>query len=309
MADRPSNAGNSAGGDEWFADKTISTEDLLAYAIADDSNPEYSLGPDSQPRQNVPQGKLTARRHTSRTAYPGVGRDYRLYVPAQYDGTAPAALIVFLDGTEYLSEDFRASSVLDNLIDKGEIPLTIAVFVEAGESGPGYPIFGGADNRSIEFDSIEPTWSQFLIEELLPDALEHLDVSDDPRDRVIVGFSSGGNAAWTAAWHAPHYFGNVISHCGSFVDIRGGHNHAPRIRRSPRKPVRIWQQTGRRDAAVVFGDLMIANQDMAAALRYRFYDHTFFVGEGGHTLRHGGSVFPRTLRWIWRDHPLTADTY
>ncbi|MBY3987832.1 esterase family protein [Rhodococcus fascians] len=309
MSDKQTNAGNSAGGDEWFADKSISTEDLLAYAIADDSNPEYSLGPDSLPRQGVPRGDLSVHRHTSTVAYPGVQRDYRVYVPAQYDGSTPAALIVFLDGAEYLAEDFRAVSALDNLIAKGEIPLTVAVFVEAGEFGPGYPIFGGDDNRSAEFDSIEPTFVRFLTEELLPEALNDIDVSGNPRDRVIVGFSSGGNAAWTAAWQAPHHFGNVISHCGSFVDIRGGHNHAPRIRRSPRKPIRIWQQTGRRDAAVVFGDLKIANEDMAAALRYRYYDHIFVVGDGGHTLRHGGLEFPRTLRWIWRDHPSTASTY
>ncbi len=198
---------------------------------------------------------------------------------------------------------------MDNLIANGEIPLTVAVFVEAGQQGPGYPIFGGSDNRSVEFDSIDDAWARFLIEELLPDAVGHLNLSTDPRDHVIVGFSSGGNASFTAAWHRPDYFGNVITHCGSFVDIRGGHNHAPHVRRNARKPIRMWLQSGRRDARVVFGDLAIANQDMAAALEYRYYDHRFIFGEGGHTLRHGGSVFPRTIRWIWRDHPSTADTY
>ncbi|WP_342659773.1 hypothetical protein Rruber_03743 [Rhodococcus ruber] len=310
MTDDRSAAGNSGASDEeWFADKHISSEDRAAYAIADDTRPEYSLGPDSLPRVDVPTGSIVVCQHTSRAAYPGVERDYRVYVPAQYDGSTPASLIVFLDGLEYLADDFRAHVALDNLIAKGEIPLTIAVFVEAGKEGPGYPIFGGADNRSLEFDSIDETWAQFLIDELLPDAIGELNISVEPRDRVIVGFSSGGNASFTAAWHRPDYFGNVITHCGSFVDIRGGHNHVPQVRRTPRKPIRIWLQSGRRDAAVVFGDLAIANQDMAAALEYRYYDHQFVFGDGGHTLRHGGSVFPRTIRWIWRDHPSTAETY
>lgn len=310
MSIERSKAGNSAASEEeWFADKHVSSEDRASYAIADDTRPEYSLGPDSTPREGVPTGSLTVRKHTSDVAYPGVERDYRVYVPAQYDGSTPASLLVFHDGLEYLAEDFRAHIVLDNLIAKGEIPLTVAVFVEAGEEGPGYPIFGGADNRSVEFDSIDDGWAHFLIEELLPEAVGELNVSADPHDRVIVGFSSGGNASFTAAWHRPDFFGNVISHCGSFVDIRGGHNHVPEVRRNPRKPIRMWLQSGRRDARVVFGDLTIANQDMAAALEYRYYDYKFVFGEGGHTLRHGGSVFPQTLRWIWRDHPSSSNTY
>ncbi|MDV6281807.1 alpha/beta hydrolase [Rhodococcus jostii] len=313
MTDERSNAGNAGmspeAWEEWFADKHITTEDRAAYADADDTWPEYSLGSNSRPREGVPAGSITVRQHTSSVAYPGIERDYRVYVPAQYDGSEPASLIVFLDGLEYLAGDFRANVVLDNLIAEGEIPLTLAVFIEAGKTGPGYPIFGGADNRSIEFDSIDDTWTRFLIEELLPDAVGELNVSTKPRDHVIVGFSSGGNASFTAAWHRPDFFGNVITHCGSFVDIRGGHNHAPQVRRNPRKPIRMWLQSGRRDARVVFGDLAIANQDMAAALEYRYYDHQFVFGEGGHTLRHGGSVFPRTIRWIWRDHQSATGTY
>ena len=60
-------------------------------------------------------------------------------------------------------------------------------------------------------------------------------------------------------------------------------------------------QTGSRDVELIFGNLPIANQDLAAALRYRRYDTVFEFGTGGHTLRHGGAVFPETLRWIFRD--------
>lgn len=307
MTDEHSNSGITF--ESFTARHHISSEDLAAYAISDDSKSEYSLGPDSLPQEGVPTGSVTTRTHTSQDVYPGVERDYRLYVPEQYDGSTSASLIVFLDGLDYLSDQFHANVVLDNLIAKGEIPLTVAVFVEAGKEGPGYPIFGGTDNRSIEFDSIDDAWARFLIDELLPNAVGDLNISTDPRDHAIVGISSGGNASFNAAWHRPDFFGNVITHCGSFVDIRGGHNHASTIRRNPRKPIRIWHQSGRRDARVVFGDLAIANHEMAAALEYRFYDHQFVFGEGGHTLRHGGAVFPRTLRWIWRDHPGTAHTY
>jgi enterochelin esterase family protein len=39
---------------------------------------------------------------------------------------------------------------------------------------------------------------------------------------------------------------------------------------------------------------------MAAALAYRDYDHRFEFGVGGHTLFHGGAIFPDTMRWLWR---------
>jgi enterochelin esterase family protein len=73
------------------------------------------------------------------------------------------------------------------------------------------------------------------------------------------------------------------------------------IRQSPRRSLRIWHQTGSRDVDVIFGNIPIANQELAAALQYRRYDTLFEFGSGGHTLRHGGAAFPETLRWIFRD--------
>ncbi|MCA9983257.1 MAG: hypothetical protein KDE59_03145, partial [Anaerolineales bacterium] len=93
-----------------------------------------------------------------------------------------------------------------------------------------------------------------------------------------------------------------VSHCGSFADIRGGHNYPPLIRKTERKPLRIFLQSGSRDLDVIFGNWPLANQQMAAALAYREYDYQFVFGEGGHTLKHGGAVFPDTLRWLWRDY-------
>jgi enterochelin esterase family protein len=40
----------------------------------------------------------------------------------------------------------------------------------------------------------------------------------------------------------------------------------------------------------------------AAALSYRGYDYRLEVGEGGHSLRHGGAILAETQRWLWRNH-------
>ena len=263
----------------------------------------YQPGPDAQPRPGVPEGRLSAHRHRGESVYRGVERNYQVYVPAQVDAARPASLIVFQDGSGYLGPETNARVVLDNLIAARQIPQTIAVFVDPGEQGPGLPIYGGKSNRSVEYDSTDDAYARFLVDELLPVALEGLNVSADPRDRAIVGISSSAQAAFAAAWHRPDQFSRVISHIGSFVDIRGGHEWPTRIRKRPRKPLRVYLQDGDADLDIVYGHWFHANQQMAAALAYAGYDHQFVVGSGGHSIKHGGALLPDALRWLWRDHP------
>jgi len=261
----------------------------------------YELGPDSRPQPDVPRGVVTQHRQEDSRVYPGVARDYWLYVPAQYDAARPAALMVFQDGSAYLGPHVNAPVVFDNLIARGEMPVTVGLFINAGDKGPGAPFYGGDNNRSVEYDSLDDRYARLLIEELLPAIAAHVQVTDDPADRAICGISSGGICAFTVAWHRPDMFGKVVSHCGSFTDIRGGHVYPSLIRRTERKPIRVFLQTGARDVDTIYGNWPLANQAMAAALSYRDYDYRFEFGAGGHTLFHGGAIFPDTLRWLWRD--------
>jgi enterochelin esterase family protein len=127
-----------------------------------------------------------------------------------------------------------------------------------------------------------------------------LDLTDDPTRRTICGFSSGGICAFNAAWHRPEAFGRVLSHCGSFINLRGGHNYPFLVRSTERKPIRVFLQSGEGDANVIHGNLPLANQQMACALQYAGYDVKFAFGQGGHNLRHGGAIFADSLRWLWR---------
>jgi enterochelin esterase family protein len=269
----------------------------------------YELGPDSKRQDGVPKGTITKYHHKSKTIYPEVERDYWVYVPAQYGEAKPACLMVFQDGDMYLGNGPVAGQLIapvafDNLIHKGEMPVTIGLFVNPGDKGPGYPIWGGNDNRSLEYDSLGDRYARFLIEELIPEVKKKYRITDDPAGRATVGLSSGGIAAFTLAWERPDAFGKVISHCGSYIDARGGHNYPPLVRKTlKKKPIRVFLQSGEQDANVVFGDLALANQQMASALKYAGYDYKFVFGEGGHSLKHGGAIFPDTLRWLWRDFP------
>lgn len=279
----------------------LPAQDRARFAMSLSVPEPYVPGVDSLPQPDVPRGTLSAHQCAPGAIYPGVAHDYTLYVPAQYDDTRPAAMMVFQDGARYLGPELNAATVLDNLIHAGVMPPTVAVFVQPGASGPGLPIYGGQDNRSIEYDSLGDAYAHFLLDELLPEATKGLNISNTPGLRAICGLSSGGICAFNVAWERPDAFGKVVSHCGSFVNIRGGHELAPAIRRAPPKSLRIFLQTGKNDLNIIFGHWVNANRELAAALEYGGYDHRLVVGEGGHSLKHGGAIFPDTLRWLWRD--------
>ena len=264
---------------------------------------DYKLGPDSMVKEGVPQGTVTQGKFTSPEVFPGTVRDYWLYVPKQYDGSKPACLMVFQDGGNYAKADgqIRTTVVFDNLIHAGEMPVTIGVFVNPGVVPPAADGQKPRSNRSFEYDSLGDQYAKFLIGELLPEATKGLNISTDPAHRAICGISSGGICAFTAAWERPDQFGKVVSHIGSFTNIRGGHVYPALIRKTERKPLRIFLQEGSNDLDNVHGNWPLANQEMAAALKYMKYDYRFEYGDGAHSGKHGGAILPDTLRWLWRD--------
>ena len=98
-------------------------------------------------------------------------------------------------------------------------------------------------------------------------------------------------------------FSKVLSHIGSFTNIRGGDVYPGLIRKTQKKPIRVFLQDGSNDLDNQFGNWPLANQQMAAALKFMGYDYKFEFGDGGHTGKHGGAIFPDALRWLWRDYP------
>nr|WP_299344429.1 alpha/beta hydrolase-fold protein [Allomuricauda sp.] len=282
--------------------------DVREFQRLENAKEPYELGEDSKSKDGVPRGTLNKHVWKSDRIYPGTTRDYWIYVPKQYDLSKPASLIIFLDGDVYLdlsewSPGINPTNILDNLIDKGEIPVTIGLFIMPGDVGPGTPYHGGTSNRSFEYDSTTDLYGRFLLEELIPEIKKEYNITDDPAGRILVGFSSGGLCAFNVAWHRPDKFGNVISHCGSFTNMRGGHEYPSLIRRTPKKEIRIFLQSGSQDLNAIWGDWALANKAMASGLKYAGYDYQFVFGEGSHSLRHGGQLFPDTLKWIWRDYP------
>lgn len=278
---------------------------LVALSPSTYAADNYRPGPDAERKPGVPRGEVTAFNWVSEKVFPGTERDCWVYVPSQYDGKQPVCLMVFQDGRGFVGEKghTRVPIVFDNLIHKGEMPVTIGLFVQPGVVPAASKEKTARRCRSFEYDSLGDRYARFLIEELIPELEKKYRITKNPDGRAICGNSSGGIAAFTVAWERPDAFRKVVSHIGSFTNIRGGHVYPALIRKADARPIRVFLQEGENDLDNMHGHWPLANKAMAAALKYRGYDHKLVMGDGGHSGRHGGAIFPDTLRWLWRDYP------
>jgi enterochelin esterase family protein len=265
---------------------------------------DYTPGPDSMRHEGVPKGKVTQFKWNKSEVFPGTERDCWLYVPDQYDGKTPACVMVFQDGGSYVDEkgSFRVPVVFDNLIHKKEMPVTVGIFINPGQFPPTDPKGKAQSNRSFEYDTLSNKYAKFLEKEILPEVEKTVKLRSDPAGRAICGISSGGICAFTAAWERPDLFSKVLSHVGSFTNIRGGDVY-PGLVRETKKDIRVFLQDGCGDLDNRFGNWPLANLSMAAALRYKEYDYKLVYGDGGHNGKHGGAILPDSLRWLWRNTP------
>ena len=101
----------------------------------------------------------------------------------------------------------------------------------------------------------------------------------------------------------------MLSHIGSFTNIRGGWAYPGLVRKTKDrpKPIKVYLQDGKDDLNNLHGNWPLANQQMALALKFMKYDYRFEFGDGGHNGKHGGAILPESLVWLWRDTPAAPD--
>lgn len=265
--------------------------------------------------------------------YPGTVRRYWVYVPEGYDPKRPPNLLLFQDGQRAVNPDgtLRVPAVLDALIRRRAIPVTLGIFVTPGHRAPHYPDtlgMGNPDHRVEEYDAITDDYARMTLDELLPTVARRWNFTTDPKRRAIGGTSSGAIASWTVAWRHPEAFGNVLSFIGSYTSIGlrldgkgvptsfGGDIYPGLIRKLAIRPLRIFLQDGRNDLDNEHGNWFLANQQMVKAFEWSNrqadslrrggprYDVRYVWTDGEHSDADGGAALPGALEWIWRNqHP------
>jgi enterochelin esterase family protein len=293
---------------------------------------EYPLTADSLVQPDVPHGRLEGPFEFRSKIIEDTVRRYWIFVPAQYDGKKPASVLVFQDGQRATNPEgaLRVQNVLDNLIHRGDIPVTIGIFITPGNLSEHYPNDLGMrnpDHRAAEYDALDDRYTRFIVDEMLPLVGSKYRLTNDPEQRAIGGTSSGAICAFTVAWHRPDVFRKVISMIGSYVSIGyrpaqdgkalvpGGDLYPGLIRKSPIRPMHIFLQDGSNDLNNEHGNWFLANQQMLSALEWANanadrqnipgprYDINHVWGDGAHSDDHGGALLPEILRWMWRQAP------
>lgn len=172
--------------------------------------------------------------------------------------------------------------------------------------------------RSIEYDTVNDTYTRFLRDEILPEVAKEYNIRTDAYSRAIIGESSGGICAFNAAWFHPEMFSRVVSRVGSFTSIQwhpgeidGGNVYPFKVRKEPKRNIRVWLQDGADDLENEWGSWPLQNIEMANSLKLMGYDFHLSFGPGKHGRIDGQMEAPSELEWIWRDYDpaKTEQTY
>jgi enterochelin esterase-like enzyme len=258
--------------------------------------------PESYEQPGVAQGKMSEKMlHTSKV-YAGMLSEYWIYVPAQYDPSTPAALMIWQDGQGHIARNGRRTlNVLDNLTAQKRIPVMISVFIAPGK-------ISDKAMRSIEYDTVNDTYVRFL-DELLAGVYSQYNIRKDSYSHGIAGESSGGICSFNAAWLHPEEFSRVLSTIGSYTSIQwhpgqidGGNVYPNKVRKEPKRNIRVYLQDGSEDLENDHGSWPLQNIQLANSLKLKDYDFHLQFGNGSHNGADANSQLPNSLTWLWRDY-------
>jgi enterochelin esterase family protein len=229
----------------------------------------------------------------------GSMRSGKIYLPARFRKTRLYPLLVVHDGTDYINFT-SMKNVLDNLIERLEIPDMIVAFTDSPD-------------RLREYANDE-RHAKFLTEELLVDLTSRLPIIDRPQARCLMGASFGAVASLTTAARYPGVWGRLLLQSGSFAftDIGKSNRRGPlfdrivefmnELRAEPKAiSERIFMSCG------VYESLIYENRSLIPLLDSTGMQVKFVEARDGHNwenwrdrLREGLSwLFPGPLMFIY----------
>lgn len=281
----------------WFI-RSLAGSPAVAVGGVPETPPSTYAPPKLKPEQ-IKHGRVEQFTFATSAIYPGTVRQVHVFIPAQYDGSKPACVSVKFDGYNAAEKP-----ILEAMIAAGELPVTVGVFVQPGDLPSPAKGTMGRRNRCFEYDAVGDTNARFLADEILPEVARrfNLKLSSSGNDRSIAGGSSGGIAAFNAAFERPDLFSRVYANSGSFVAFRGGHEFPTLVRKFEPRPIRAYMTTGMRDMENAAGDWFLIDLEMDRALRFSGYDYQFRVINGGHVAGYY-DYFREAMAYLWKDWP------
>ena len=280
---------------QWFI-KPLTGSGVAEAKAAEDA-PKYEP-PAIKPEDILP-GTTKQFTFTTSKIFPGTVREVTVFIPAQYDAAKPACVYVKTDGYNP-----REKAMMETMIATKEMPVMVGVFVRPGEVPAPMKGTMGRRNRDFEYDAVDSNNVRFLIEELLPFVAKEysLNLSTDGNDRCMSGGSSGGIAAFAAAWNRPDAFSRVYAASGSFVAFRGGHEFPTMVRKFEAKPIRSFLTTATHDMENCAGDWYVLDQEMVKAMKFSGYEYQFRTIEGRHVAGYA-EHWQEAMAYLWRGWP------
>ena len=154
-------------------------------------------------KPGVAEGRV--EKQTIKSAIQKIDRPVSVYTPANYKADGPPnALLILFDGEDLSDDGQYRVTTLNNLIAAFRIPPTVAVFVD------------NIPRRRLVDLVASDEFADFMAKELVPWIRSHYNVTKDPKQTVITGYSAGGLASAYVALRHPEVFGNVLSQSGAF---------------------------------------------------------------------------------------------
>jgi enterochelin esterase family protein len=271
--------------------------------------------PDSYPQPGVPRGTMSARKTIQSRAYPDSNTDFWVYASPGVNPSTEAALMVWQDGRGIVGAQdlvrLRLAIVTENLVHQKVIPPMVHVLISPGT---------GQNMRGIQYGTHSDRYVRYVLDEILPEVQKTYRLRPDAYSRGIGGLSAGGVCAFNAAWFAPDQFSRVLSHVGAFTapqsspaeNREGGHLYPFKVRREPRKNLRVWLSGVSDDMESAGGSFSLQNIQLANSLKLSGYDFHFrFSDTAMHSVGQAALDLPEALAWLWRDYDPSkrAQTY
>jgi enterochelin esterase-like enzyme len=280
------------------------------------SDKNFTMCKESIANSNIPTGTLVEHKNWSgSTVYPGICRNFDVYLPANTKTGEKLGLIFIPDGKAAWNYATKITNVLDNLIHYKKIPRVALILCGVGwEPNTGatpmkpkqlFPkSLPGFLQRWTELDVNSLSYGRMIIEEILPfvENEHNIKFSTSPSLKCIAGQSSAGMCAFNVGWNFPNEFGLIFGISTSFGNSITGSLYPREVRLSPKKNLKIALFVGEYDNDLDVGNWCEHTKLMESALNFKNYTNIVEVAKGGgHTLRYTSSRLADILEWLFNN--------